>query len=307
MRSSIAWFCSVLLLAQVGWAQDQKLPESQQEQSKATTGATELTTGKTVATEKPDEAKDATELQVQAGGLSSEGNARAVALTGGSKFRLRREDNQFKAAVAGNYAATSVPSPQPREYSASVQNFQGLARYDRFVQDFILFLQLQARNDRFAGYDIRGQVDPGVGYAIINEKTMQLTVELGYDLMYQRNRTDARFLLDDSKNVILGPSGLPSLDPAKPKSYTIHSGRAAVTYEFAFNKTSKLTSALEFLQGINDTEFYRLNFDAALTAKLVGSLSISVGESIRFDNSAAKLGKAKTDYLSSGNLVYTLM
>lgn len=304
-----AWvICAVAVsMAPAAKAQGPVLPESQQKASQATTGTTDVTGGKTVTVEKEAEKKDATELQAQAGGMSSEGNARAMAITGASKFRLRREDNQFRAALAANYAASSVPAPAQRDYSSTVQNFQGMVRYDRFFGDVIAFLQGQGRNDRFAGYDVRLQLDPGVGYAIINRKTVQLTGEGGYDFMYQKNRTDARYQLDANKVPVRDTSGAILLDPGKPDHYSIHSVRVAANFEYVFNDATKLATMVEFLQSVNETDFYRLNFDAALTAKLGKALSFSFGESVRFDNSAAKLGKSKTDYLTSGSLVYTFL
>lgn len=300
--------CAIALtMATEAQAQQPLTPESQQKTAQATTGATEVTGTKTVTSEKEAEKKDATELQVQAGGLSAEGNARTMAVTGGSKFRLRRDDNQFKAALAANYAASSAAAPADRNYNATVQNLQGLLRYDRFFGDLIGFLQTQGRNDRFAGYDARLQLDPGLGYAIVNRKTVQLTGEGGYDFMYQKNRTDARYLLDANKAVVRDSTGKILLDPDKPDHYTIHSVRVAANFEYVFNDATKLSTMLEFLQSVNETDFYRLNFDAALTAKLGKALAFSFGESIRFDNSAAKLGKAKTDYMTSASLVYTFL
>lgn len=210
--------------------------------------------------------------------MSAEGNARTMAITGGSKFRLRRDDNQFRAALAANYAASSVPAPAARDYSSTVQNVQGLLRYDRFFGDVIGFLQTQGRNDRFAGYDARLQLDPGLGYAIINRKTVQLTGEGGYDFMYQKNRTDARYLLDANKVPVRDASGTLLFDPDKPDHYTIHSVRVAANFDYVFNDATKLSTMLEFLQSVNETDFYRLNFDVALTAKLGKALAFSFGE-----------------------------
>jgi len=307
-KSAAAVFIVALLAAPAANAQAPgPVPDSQQKAAQATTGATDVTGTKTVTVEKAADKKDATELQVQAGGMSSEGNARALALTGGSKFRFRRDDNQFRAALAANYAASAAPAPADRDYTSTVQNFQGMARYDRFFGDVIAFMQGQARNDRFAGYDARLQLDPGLGYAFINTKTVQFTGEGGYDLMYQKNRTDARYLLDANKLPVRDASGAILFDPNKPDSYTVHSARAAANFDYVINDATKLSTMVEYLQGISDTSFYRLNFDAALTAKLGKALSFSFGESIRFDNNAAKLGKAKTDYMTSASLVYSFL
>lgn len=304
---SAAIGASLLLFSGLAASQGPDLPQSQQAQTKVTTGATDVATDKTVVAGKKTDEKDATELSLQAGGMSSEGNARSIAITGATNFRLRRESNQFKAAAAGNYAAASPPSPDSRDYTTTVQNLQGMARYDRFIDRFVLFAQAQARNNKFAGYDIRLQLDPGVGYAIIDKSNTQLIGEVGYDFMYQANRMDARYKLDADKNPVLDASGHKLIDPSKPESYSIHSGRAAMTLEYSFNESSKLNAALEYLQGLNDTEFYRVNLDAGITTKLGKIVAFSFGESVRFDNSAAKLGKSKTDYITTANLVFTLL
>jgi putative salt-induced outer membrane protein YdiY len=274
----------------------------------ATKGSTDITTDKFVTTDKDaaKDAKDATEFSVSAGTMNAGGNARLVATTGNSKFRLRRAENQFKSALAANYAR-SAPPDGPMD--TTVQNFQGLLRYDRFLGDFSLFLSAQGRNDKFLGIDARVQIDPGVAYYFLNRKTYQLWGEFGYDLLFDIRNEDARVQLDKDKKPLVDADGrrLPLLD----KTRTLHSARVFAGYEHSLSATTKLTAGLEYLQGIAGSETSskyarRLNGDVALTSKIWEALGISFSFSERYDNKPLP-GKKNLDTIVAASLVYTVM
>lgn len=273
----------------------------------ATKGSTDITSEKFQTREK-DAAKDkdATEFSVSAGTLNASGNARLVAATSTAKFRLRREENQFKSALAANYARSA---PADGEMNTTVQNLQGLLRYDRFLGDFSLFLSGQGRNDKFQGLNARLQVDPGVAYYLLNSKTYQLWGEFGYDLLFDIRREDARMQLDKDKKPMVDAAGnrLPLLD----KTRTLHSARIFGGYEHALTETIKLTAGLEFLQGIAGSETssknaWRLNGDVALTAKVWEALGVSLSFTERYESMPLP-GKKKSDTIVAASLVYTVM
>lgn len=274
----------------------------------ATKGTTDITSDKFQARDKDaeKETKDATELSVAAGAMNASGNSRLLALTAGSKFRLRRGENQFKAAAAANYARSAAPGAEPQ---TTVQNFQGLTRYDRFLGDVSFFLSTQARNDRFLGLDLRLQVDPGVAYYFLNRKTLLLWTELGYDLLYDVRRDEARVQLDSKKVPLVDAAGQPL--PLLAKTRSIHSARLFLGYEHALTDTSKLSAGLEALQGLAGSEadtknLFRLNFDTALTAKVADSIGLSVSFSGRYDSKPLP-GKEKLDTITAASLVYTFL
>ena len=298
MRSRVSLFVASVSLFTLAptLASAQDVPQAQ-DPAKATSGKTDLTSDKATTLDRGDDAKDATELSLSAGGLQSGGNANLIALTAAEKFRLRRVDNQFKQAFAANYARSAAPPST--DLQTTVANIQGLLRYDRFLGDFTLFFGAQARSDKFQGLILRTNLDPGVGYYFVNEKTTAFWTELGYDFQYDLRREDAIFNPDGSRQ--LDGSGKP-LD----KTRVLHSGRAFLGYENAFNETTKLSAGVEFLQGISDTKVYRVNSDVALTTKLVKTLSIQFAFSERFDSEPLP-GKQKTDTLTSASLVYTFL
>jgi putative salt-induced outer membrane protein YdiY len=280
-------------------------PEGTLKDEKATTGATDVTTNKAAIGDRANmkEAKDATELSVSAGTLTTSGNARLVALTASSKFRLRRGEDQVSAAAAANYARAAA-SPAD-EVTTTVENVQGLGRYDRFLGDVTLFGQVQARRDRFQGLDLRLNFDPGVGYYFINEQDTLLWVEVGYDLLHDIRRDGSLDQFDEAGN----------LTGRLDKTQTVHSARGFVGYEFALDTGFKLSAGLEYLQGLASsnkragqtaTEIYRINGVTAATAKVFGNLSISLAFTGRYDHGALP-GKERLDTITSANLVYTLL
>src|SRR5687767_521701 len=109
-RARIGW--SALVGAGVlyaGAALAEPLPEGTRTADPATKGATDVGGAGFQEVERPaEEDKDAEELEVAAGGLIATGNARQVALTGSSKFRLRRDASQLRAAAALNYARAAT-------------------------------------------------------------------------------------------------------------------------------------------------------------------------------------------------------
>jgi putative salt-induced outer membrane protein YdiY len=261
-----------------------------------TTGKTDVTSDKFQGASRADaDEKDANELSLALGGVQSGGNSRLFAVTGAGKYRLRREEHQFRAALAGNYAESALPDDD--RFQTTVQNIQGLARYDLFLGDVTLFTALQGRNDKFQGLDLRLQLDPGVGYYFVNQKTQLFWTEVGYDLLHDVRNDAARVQLDSDKNPIVGA---PLLD----KTRTLHSGRFFLGYEHAFNEASKIAAGVEFLQGLSDTAIRRLNGDVALTTKLVGSLAIAFSLSERYENHPLP-GKKNLDTTTAASLVYT--
>jgi len=273
------------------------LPKGTAKDESVSKGKTDVTAEGFQAAAKKEDAKDATELGFSAGGMFASGNSSLFAVTSGLNHRLRRADNQFSLALAGNYSRAAVGGAPPQ---ATVENIQGRTRYDRFVGDRItVFLGLQARRDRFAGLDLRAQVDPGMGYYFINEANRVFWGELGYDFLYDVRRDDARIQKD--------AAGKP--DPTKPlldKNQSVHSARAFLGYRYKINDGVSIASGVEFLQGLSDTEIRRVNGDLIVSSKFTASFSLATSFLLRYDSKPLP-GKQNLDTITSVNLVYTLL
>jgi putative salt-induced outer membrane protein len=294
MRSTLAFAtvsAAVLLLP--GGAAAQPLPAGTGGQAPATAGATNVAGGDKfeAAPAKPaPDAKDATELQLQAGGLMATGNSRSVAGTSSGQFRLRREANQFSTDLAANYARAAVPG---QGMETSVENYQGKVRYDRFLTERLAaFLSVSARRDRFQGLDLRLNVDPGLSYYLVDEANHQLWGELGYDLQLDLRRQEF---------IDAAPPDEPVAD-----TETRHNGRVFTGYANGLNEAVTFKTGLEYIQGISDTESFRLNWDASLQSKIGGNFSLATTFTLKYDSNPLP-DVEKVDTMTAVNLVYRLL
>ena len=201
----------------------------------ATQGSTDVTTEgfDKIDVKKDAKADDATELQLSAGALTSSGNARLLSLTGASRFRARRQDNQLTLAFAGNRSSSAASPDAPMQ--TTLANIQGKARYDRFLgAGFAAFLSISGRNDRFQGLLLRTNLDPGLAYYFIDATPHQLWTEVGYDYQHDLRR-ESNIEAAAAKGIILD------------KTDTRHSTRLFFGYNGSINKTVSRACRYEVL------------------------------------------------------------
>jgi putative salt-induced outer membrane protein YdiY len=252
----------------------------------ATTGKTELvrTSFATLTPAEEEEDVYMSELSLAMGGLFSSGNARTVALTAMAKYRLRRFEHQLMAAAATNFARAATPPNTSAE--TTVENYQGLARYDYFLDNRVsVFAQAVARRDRFQGLDLRLNLDPGVAYHFIETKSQRLVTEAGYDLQYDLRRDE----------------GLNGLERAR----TLHNARVFLGYENKLYPQVSFISALEHIQNFDDTEVYRSVFDVGLKSTIKEKWAVQGTFTLRYENRPLP-GVVQADALASIALVYTM-
>ena len=283
-------------------AADDKAPTLPAETVKANTatkGSTEVAKSGFATGGLPaaDDARELTEASVAAGGLFSSGNARTVALTSVGKLKLRRDEHQFSAAASANFARAGKAG---EKVDTTVENYQGLLRYDYFFTDNVaLFLQSSARRDRFQGLDLRLNVDPGLAYYFLNTKKQTLRAEAGYDLQH-----DVRREADRDLPV---PAGSPAgtLPVLVDKTQTLHNARLFLGYENKLYEQVGFVTSLEYLQNVSDFDTYRLIFDVGLKTNVSDKLAIATTYTMRYENKPLPTVE-KADSIASVNLVYTL-
>ena len=301
-KRCIASVATVFCVLRASAAHADDLPKGTETDASVSKGTTDVAKGGFEGAAKRDaDSKDATELTVSAGALSSSGNSTLLAVTAASLFRLRRGDSQASAAAAGNYSTSKVAGA---EAQTTVENLQGKARYDRFfLQDFTAFLGVQGRRDRFQGLDVRLQIDPGLGYYWINTKNILLWGEVGYDFLYDVRRDDARAQKDAAGKPIVDATGAPVL---VDKTNAVHSGRLFLGYTNKLTETAAIAFGIEYLQSLTSTTVYKINADAAVSAKIGKGFSLASAVSVRYDHDPLP-GKEKLDTVTTGSLVYTVL
>ena len=278
------------LLPRLASAQD--APAGVMKHDAASTGSSDVATqGFQTAADKKDE-NDVTQAKIQGGGLSASGNSRSLALTTLGTVRARRGANEFSAAAAANYGRSAAKPTDPVQ--TTIENYQGKLRYDRFVSDpLALFVSLSGRRDRFQGLDLRLNLDPGLAYYFIQSPKHQLWGEAGYDLQYDIRRDQA---IEDAlaQGTIL------------VKAKTRHSARLFAGYQNSLNEAVTFNTGLEYLQGLPESKFWRLNWDVGLTAAIAAKFSLATTFSLRYDNAPLPDVKS-TDTITAVNLVYQLL
>lgn len=268
-------------------------PAGLMKQDAATSGKTDVAAeGFQAAERDKEDAKDATEAKILAGGLMSTGNSRSLAATASGQLRVRRSVNQLSAAAAVNYSRAAAKAGE--DMQTTVENYQGKVRYDRFIaKQLALFLSTSARRDRFQGLDLRMNVDPGIAYYFIDEKTHQLWTEVGYDLQYDVRRDE---------NIEAAALTGETVD----KTEVQHSGRLFAGYSNSLNEHVKFNTGLEYLQGLPETERWRLNWDVGLSSAIGGDFSLATTFSLKYDHHPLP-GVKELDTVTAINLVYTLL
>lgn len=290
-RSFIAWSPLALLSVATSVAAQ---PAALSQRAPATTGDTQVAQEGFKSAEKPAaDSKDANSLKIMAGALWTAGNSRTLALTGAGDYRLRRSESQFSALAAVNFGKSAQDAASP--YETTVENYQARLRYDYFFADSVAaFLGVSARRDRFQGLNLRLNVDPGVAYYFIDEQLHLLWGELGYDVQYDIRRQD-----------VVDAAAADATVPDIAKSETRHSARAFVGYDNQLSAALKFGTSLEYLQAVQDTTNWRLNWDGALTSQIDSDFSIATTLAVKYEHNPLP-GVESTDVVTALNLVYTV-
>ena len=274
------------------------IPDGLTKGSSASKGTTDIASGGFVTTQAPaaDDPSHINDVSLGLGGLFSAGNARQIAVTALAKGRFRREAHQFTFASTFNYARAAK---KDEALATTVDNVQGLARYDYFVNNHLSFFgQVTGRNDKFQGLDLRLNIDPGVAYYFIDEKTHRLWVEIGYDLQHDIRRDDA---LVQPVPADAAPGTMPIV---VDKTKTLHNSRVFVGYENKLRKEVSLVASVEYIQNFSSAGTYRVIGDIGLKSNVADNLALATTYTARYENHPLP-GVQTLDSIASVNLVYS--
>lgn len=131
--------------------------------------------------------------------------------------------------------------------------------------------------DKFAGFDSRYYVGPGVGYKFFTGPKHFLLGEVGV------NYTSDDYTDDTSD------------------SYA--EGRLFGKYEYAFTEKNRFSQSLEFLQDISDSDNYKIRSETAVISALSDYLSLKASYYIHFNNRPVPSTLDDTDTILAVSLV----
>lgn len=260
--------------------------------AQVTSGATEVTTEELQhATEQAADVKDTTELDLQGGALVAGGNSQSTALTGSTRFMLRRNVHETSFVAAVNYARARNDTTESME--TTIENYQGRLRYDYFfTKNLSAFMAIQARRDRFQGLNVRLGFDPGVAYSFIRNDATRLWGEAGYDLQYD--------VLTQETLDVAAADGAP-----RDGTAVDHNLRLFLGFDQKLDDRLALRTGAEMYKSFINNGV-RFNFDAELRMQLVNALSLAVGTKTQY-NSLPLPGVEKLDVTTSASFVYTFL
>jgi putative salt-induced outer membrane protein len=144
-------------------------------------------------------------------------------------------------------------------------------------------------HDLFSGFAYQGSAATGAGYKFIDTDSDKLQGQIGAG--YRRLRPE-QLITDPATGQVTG-----RIEGTSEGELV---GNGKLSFEHSFNKQTKITDAVMTVAGSQNV--YVEN-DFALTVKLNGSFSLSVGYTVR-NNSNPPPGLLHTDTLTTVNLVY---
>lgn len=261
--------------------------------AQVTSGATEVTTEgfeKPTAEQAPD-VTDTTELDLQGGALVAGGNSQSTALTGSTRFLLRRNVHEASFVAAVNYARSKQDDLVGME--TTIENYQARIRYDYFfTKNFSAFMAVQARRDEFQGLNLRLGFDPGISYSFIRNDNTKFWLEAGYDLQYD--------VLTEETLDLAAAEGAP-----RDKTEVDHNFRAFLGFDQQLDDRLALRTGAEFYKSMIN-KGTRFNFNAELRMQLVNALSLAIGTKTQY-NSLPLPGVEELDVTTSASFVYTFL
>lgn len=206
--------------------------------------------------------------QGEAGIANSTGNTRSTSLALGLNF-LRSGLNWDHAVNA------TVDYQRDNGIETKSRYFAGYNAHYKFDDDFYALGLLSWEGDRFSGFNSRLSESLGLGYMVLSEPDMTLSIEAGPAL----RQTD--YIVGGSENSF--------------------AGRAAVNYSWTILPDLVFTEAASFYGESRDST---LVSDTGLTTRLVGALSLRASYHVQYETNPP-LALQKTDATTRLTLVYS--
>ena len=217
---------------------------------------------------------------VAAGLTLSRGNTRNMLINGSVVSEYKKEMNEPKMGVEGNYGETEVKMADgTKETKSNTENSRAFGEYRRLLNARTYgYLNGDLRNDNIAKIDYRVMVGPGIVQYLLKSDTQNLGVETG--VTYIKEKVAG---LEDDKVAL----------------------RLAETYDLKMSPTSKIWETVEFLPAFQDFGDYLVNAEVGAEAAMNARLSLRVVLQDKYDSTPGQDLK-KNDLLLIAGLTFKL-
>jgi putative salt-induced outer membrane protein len=229
-------------------------------------------------------AQDSWSTRSELGFVASRGNTSAE--TGNAKIQVIREVKRWK------YTLETTGLYGKSQGIATAQHVDGRLQVEKSFgkdQRWFWFGSGRYEDDRFSGFDYQSTLTTGLGRKFIDTDTTKLTVQVGGGYRALRPEVIVR---DDTTGLIVA-----RILGERDKDFVVN---GSLTFSYAFNPQTRVLESLLTESGEANT---LTRNDLALEVKMIKSLALSLGVSVRH-NSVPQAGLKRTDTLTTVNLVY---
>ncbi len=177
------------------------------------------------------------------------------------------ESNVYRFELDGNYGEDKEKERTGGDKKTQ-ENVKALAEYKRLLTDrFFVGMGGAFLYDDIALIDYRVTLNPAVGYYLLKDDEVKLSVEAGPSYIFEE--------VNNEKDDYLAP-------------------RAAERFEYVISKTSKVFQSAEVLIDVDDSDNYIVNSEAGIKAAINSNLSLVISAKDSYDNQPA-LDREKND------------
>lgn len=182
----------------------------------------------------------------------------------------------FSQKYTGSWKVLALYGEQNNQKNA--ERYSTDLRLDNFFPSGAYFYLLgRWSQDKFAGFDNRYSLGPGIGQKFIDGPKHYLRVEIGC------NYTREDYTDEETDSFI--------------------EGRSSAWYDYFISDDSKLSQTIEYLHDFEDHANFKIATETAVTAALNKLVAIKLAYEIRYQNRPAQDRFKKTDTVFSGSLV----
>jgi len=218
--------------------------------------------------------------RAEAGAIVSSGNSRSESFN--AKFDVAREWESWKQA----FGASAVYAADPTGTTGQRWDVSSQTDYKFHTKGFS-FASARYEEDRFSGFEYQSSFGMGLGWRFYDDPRTKLIAQVG--LGYRQLQTRIS-LAQDEVTVI----------PGERQEALVQQAR--LEFERGLNQSTRLLNEMRVEAGVENTS---IRNDVSLQVKIMGSLALAVGYSVRYNTHPPEEFDT-TDTLSTLNLVYEM-